>query len=197
MNSSYSAPAGFELVELARKLANLIRPGRVHEVRYNPPAVRVEVGNLITAWLPPLAERAGNNRSWDALEVGEQVIVLSPSGDLAQGWVLPAGYTDTSPAPSDDPDKKVYQFKDGAVIEYDRKQHHLKAVLPAGSTTELVSTGGIEITGDLTVNGAIKATEDISDHTRSMQADRGIYNSHTHNGVSAGPSSTGTTGQSQ
>ncbi|MCW7554444.1 phage baseplate assembly protein V [Endozoicomonas gorgoniicola] len=61
----------FELVELARKLANLARPGRVQAVRYDPPAVRVEIGDLVTAWLPPLVARAGNNRSWDMPEVSE------------------------------------------------------------------------------------------------------------------------------
>lgn len=197
MNNLYSAPAGFELVELARKLANLIRPGTVHEVRYEPFAVRVMIGQLVTAWLPPLVARAGHNRCWDALEVGEQVLVLCPCGDPAQGWVLPAGFSERYPAPSADPDKTVHQFKDGALIEYDRKHHHLKAVLPDGATTELVSSGGIEMTGNLTVNGHITATKDITDNTRSMAADRAIYNSHQHAGVTAGKSSTGTTGQSQ
>ena len=187
----------FELVELARKLANLIRPGRVQAVRYDPPAVRVEIGDLITAWLPPLVARAGNNRSWDMLEVGEQVVVLSPSGDFAQGWVLPAGYTTSSPAPSADPDKKIYTFPDGAWLEYDRKRQHLKAILPDGATTELKSTGGIELVGDLKVNGNITATQDITDKTRSMQADRAIYNRHKHSGVASGQSTTQTTGQQQ
>ncbi|MCW7552594.1 phage baseplate assembly protein V [Endozoicomonas gorgoniicola] len=193
----------FELVELARKLANLVRPGRVQAVRYDPPAVRVEIGDLVTAWLPPLVARAGNNRSWDMPEVGEQVVVLSPSGNFAQGWVLPAGYTASNPAPSVDPDKKIYTFPDGAWLEYDRKRHHLKAVLPDGATTELKSTGGIEFTGDLRVNGNITATQnitatgDITDQTRSMQADRAIYNSHKHSGVASGPSTTQTTGQQQ
>ena len=187
----------FDMVELARQLANLIRPGVVHQVRYSPYAVKVKTGALITQWLPPLVARAGNNRSWNPLEVGEQVLVLSPSGNPAQGWVLPAGYTDSQPAPSVDPDKTVHQFADGAVIEYDRKQHHLKAVLPAGSTTELVSDGGITFTGDLTVNGNIHATKEVSDKTRTMTADRQIYNGHTHSGVMGGPSNTGTTGSAQ
>lgn len=36
------------------------------------------------------------------------------------------------------------------------------------------------LTGDLTVNGNITSTKQISDSKRTMSADRAIYNSHTH-----------------
>lgn len=187
----------FELTELMRRVANMIRPGAVHEVRHKPYAVRVKIGDLVTGWLTPLVERAGSNQSWDPLEAGEQVIVLSPDGNLSQGWIVPAGYTAQHPQPDQNPDKTVYQYSDGARIEYDRKQHSLKAILPAGATTELVSTGGVSITGNLTVNGNINSTKDITDKTRSMSADRDIYNSHIHGGVQPGPNNTGSTGQQQ
>ncbi len=74
-------------------------------------------------------------------------------------------------------------YADGAVIEYDRETHQLNAVLPDGATTELVSDGGVTIIGDVIVTGNIKATGEVIDHTRSMKADRDIYNSHTHSGV--------------
>ncbi|WP_165773595.1 hypothetical protein [Zooshikella ganghwensis] len=52
----------------------------------------------------------------------------------------------------------------------------------------IVAKGGVTITGNLTVNGNIKATQEIADHQRDMSADRAIYNSHmdTHHN-SAGP----------
>ncbi|MCX4025030.1 hypothetical protein [Spartinivicinus marinus] len=34
--------------------------------------------------------------------------------------------------------------------------------------------------GDLFVDGNIKASQEITDHTRSMQGDRDIYNGHGH-----------------
>ncbi|AMO58113.1 phage baseplate assembly protein [Endozoicomonas montiporae CL-33] len=187
----------FDVVELARQLANVVRPGIVVEVDHRQAKVRVQTGKLKTQWLPWLTLRAGNNRNWQPLEVGEQVILLCPCGDPAQAWVLGSGYQENLPALSSDPDKEIYRFSDGAHFEYDRKNHHLKVQLPSGSTTELVSTGGIDFTGDLTVNGNITATQDITDHTRSMQADRDIYNSHKHSGVASGPANTGTTGQQQ
>jgi len=80
-------------------------------------------------------------------------------------------------------------YSDGSVIEYDRGAHKLKADLVTGATTELVSTGGVAITGDVTVTGNITATMHITDGTRSMAADRGIYNDHTHSGDSGGTTS--------
>ena len=117
--------SNYELTEALRKLANMICPGVVQSVKHSPYAVKVSIGQLVTAWLPVMVNRAGTNKSWDPLEEGEQVLVLSPDGDLAQGWVLPAGYSQQHPAPESSGDKKHYVFADGARVEYDRKNHHL------------------------------------------------------------------------
>ena len=186
------------LEDLERRLSNLLRVGVIQNNGDEPAdRVRVTIGDLHTAPLPWLTQRAGTDRTWWKPEDGEQVLVLSPSGDLAQGMVLPALYRNDRPAPVTDPHKRVTVFSDGAWIEYDRNTQHLKGVLPEGATTELVSSGGITVTGDLLVNGNITSTKDITDKTRSMAADRGIYNGHSHPGVMAGPDSTGAAGSKQ
>lgn len=56
-------------------------------------------------------------------------------------------------------------------------------VFPGGTTfdTPLATfTGDVHILGNEKVDGNIKADGEIDDHTRSMQLDRDIYNSHTH-----------------
>jgi len=118
--------------------------------------------------------------------VGEQVVVLSPSGDMAQGVVIGSIYQQQYPATPSDKNIHRTQYSDGAVIEYNRNNHALRLVLPAGATVSLVSEGGVTIKGDVLVDGNIKSTKDITDKTRSMKADREIYNRHTHAGITRG-----------
>ncbi len=189
----------FEITELHRRLANLVMLGKVVEADYGHviPKLKVNIGELQTAWLPMLTQRAGNDVSWWPLEVGEQVVVLSPSGDLTQGVVLGAINQKSVPAIADHNSVHRMIYADGAVIEYDRETHQLNAVLPDGATTELVSDGGVTIIGDVIVTGNIKATGEVIDHMRSMKADRDIYNSHTHSGVKTGPGTTAVPNQTQ
>lgn len=178
----------FDLVELERRLSNLIRLGKVDQVNYGiiPPKARIWVGDdakqtgFLTEWLPWFGLSAGEDRSCDPLDVGEQVMIISPSGELNQGVILAGIFQTAHPYPVTSPDKRSTTYKDGAVIEYDRELHHLKAILPDGATTELISTGGVAITGDVHVDGNITSTKDITDKVRSMQADRDIYNGHDH-----------------
>ena len=204
----------FRLVELARRLANVIRPGVIAEVDYRGELVRVRFAEAppplprgegrgagraaITDWLPWMTSRAGGDASWWAPEVGEQVLLLSPSGDLANAVALPALYSTARPAPSNDPDKRLVRYSDGAEIEYDRANHRLRAVLPMGGAAEITAPDGVTVTGDLTVTGGVDATGDItadgnieadgnveaggevSDSRSSMRAMRTTYNGHVH-----------------
>ena len=74
---------------------------KVIEVDYNGsiPKAKVVVGEITSAWLPMMVSRAGNDRSWWPLEIGEQVVVLSPSGELTQGVVLGSINQQSIPAP--------------------------------------------------------------------------------------------------
>lgn len=108
------------LAELERRLANLARIGTIAEADHAAARVRVAIGEILTGWLPWLAHRAGGDRAWWAPEVGEQVLVVSPGGDLAQGIVCPSLYSATSPAPADSPDIRREVYGDGLVIEHDR-----------------------------------------------------------------------------
>ena len=172
----------FEITELQRRLSNLVRLGRVADIDYRGviPKVRVRIDPLTTAWLPLMSVRAGPDQSWWPVEIDEQVMVLSPSGELNQGIVLGSICQQRFPAVGNSIDIHRMTYADGAVIEYDRAAHHLQAVLPGGATTTLISDGGVSIVGDVHVTGNITASGDITDHTRSMESDRAIYNGHQH-----------------
>lgn len=131
----------FAITELDRRVASLIRFGTVSEADYDQARVRVSMGEAESHWLPWLTMRAGGDRTWWAPEVGEQVLVLAPSGELAQGVVLGSLYQSAHPAPASSPDVDRREYKDGAVLEYNRKTHHLKAVIPG--STELETQGNI------------------------------------------------------
>ncbi len=195
----------FLLVDLMRRVANIVRLGTVEEVDGGTARARVrygggdEGGTALSAWLPWVTTRAGRDRNWWPPEAGEQVLILAPSGDLAKGIVVAGVYRREHPAPESDPNKHAIHYADGAVIEYDRSAHRLKAVLPAGGTAELTADGGVTITGDVMISGdlevsgdaevtgSVSAGSDVSDDTGSMDEMRSSYNQHRHTPNSGSP----------
>jgi phage baseplate assembly protein V len=122
--------------ELERRLSNTIRPGTVLEADYAKARLRVTMGDNTSAWLPWLTSRAGEDRTWHAPEVGEQVIVIAPGGELSAGYVMPGGvYKNDYPANADKAEISRTTYKDGAILEYDREAHTHLLQLPEGSAT--------------------------------------------------------------
>jgi len=152
----------FLLAELDRKAEQAVRIGRVAALDAGAARVRVAIGDLTTAWLPWLAARAGADRAWSAPEPGEQVVVLTPAGRGEQAVVLAGLYADAHPAPADAATVHRMVYADGAVIEYDRAAHALRALLPGGGTARIEAPGGVTIVGDLTVAGRIDAAGDVT-----------------------------------
>lgn len=76
---------GFAFSEVVRKLANLIRIGKITEI--DGANVKVKIGKVITGWLP-IVSQAGDTGIWTPISLNEQVIVFSPYGESAQAFVL-------------------------------------------------------------------------------------------------------------
>lgn len=123
------------IVELTRRLENLVRIGTVVEVdtKQNPPVCRVQTGEITTDWRPWVAQRAGSARKWWAPTKDEQVILVSPSGDLASAMVFCSLYSAQNPPPDDHETRDRTIYPDGTVIEYDPEAHQLKADLNSSS----------------------------------------------------------------
>lgn len=124
--------------ELERQLANLIRIGRVKSVQYDPPAVKLSIGDLETDWLPWSTSRAGGTRSWTAPTVGEQRMLFSPYGDMGQAVIGPAIYQDDYPAPATSGDQEHVVFPDGSSVDYNSATNTL-TVSVAGSGKVIVN----------------------------------------------------------
>lgn len=147
------------LADLARRVANMIRLGTVAEVDHAAKRCTVKTGNLLTAPLPWAVHRAGNARTKWAPSQGEQVILLSPSGDPAAAIALPGLYSDRFPCPEGGDNAQVTVHPDGARIAYDPDTHQLDAVLPDGGKANVIAPGGLHITGDITITGKLHATD--------------------------------------
>ena len=108
---------GFNANDLARRIANLIRLGTIKEVDYQKAKARVQIGNLLTDWLPWVTGCAGQSVNWCPIESGEQVIVLATTGDLCQGVILGSLYRCNAPSSS----STLYttHYRDGSVISFD------------------------------------------------------------------------------
>lgn len=182
-----------ELSDLKRRFENTVRIGVIAETDYAEARVRVAIGSLHTTWLPWLTSRAGRDRTWHAPEVGEQVVVISPSGDLAQGVVLAAIFYNEYPANAAQPTVHRTIYADGAVIEYDRAAGKLSAsgLRSAAITASgdiLLKAAAITLDGPVTTTATLQSAGDISDLNSahgSLDSLRQAYNAHTH--ICSGP----------
>lgn len=149
-----------ELTELTRRLDNLIRIGTVSAIDLSGtiPLCRVLSGNLETDWLVWAVARAGSARSSHAPSLGEQVIVLSPSGELGAGLVIACLNSDHFPAPDHHPTRNRTVYPDGAVIEYDPDTGGLLAsgmqtAHIVAATRVVIDCPATDLTGNLSVQG--------------------------------------------
>jgi phage baseplate assembly protein V len=75
----------FAFSDLCRRVANLIRIGKIAEI--DGAQVKVQIGKVKTNWLP-IVSIAGNTNVWIPIAVDEQVAVISPYGEMAQSFVI-------------------------------------------------------------------------------------------------------------
>lgn len=145
--------------DINRRLENLIRFGTIKTV--NPskpiPLVTVDLDDIVTPEIRFFNARSGKDSTWDPPSDGEEVIVVSPCGDIGPTSVVFYGlYNNEHPAPSDDLNKKIRVFADGCVIAYDVAAHQLSAILPSGGKAIVTADGGVTVNGDTTINGNLQ-----------------------------------------
>ncbi|WP_306168626.1 phage baseplate assembly protein V [Halomonas sp. MMSF_3323] len=137
----------WQLSDLRRRLANIVRPGVIDQLDTGNARVRVRAGEVLTGWLPWMTTRAMNDRSWWAPEPGEQVIVLSPSGELTNGYVLPAVFQQEAPPPASSKTTHAVEYADGTRVSHDRAASAYSVEVPAGGRITL-KVGGSSLVID-------------------------------------------------
>ena len=156
------------IADIIRRLESLIKIGVIHAVDYQQARARVQSGQIISDWLPFLTLRTGTTVTWSPPTVGEQCLLLAPSGVLNTGVVITGIYLKNQ-SPSKSPDEHVIQFADSAVIKYNQKTHALTASGIAtaqieasqsvtADTPQVNCTGNVHISGNVTVDGDVIAS---------------------------------------
>ncbi len=131
----------FEAEQNDRRIARIAQMGIVEEVKYsNPPNARVRVGELLTGWLRLGTRRAGDaHESW-AYSVGEEVLVIATSGNLAQGVIVCALANGANVAAAAAGKFKT-TYPGGVIIEV------------SGGAVNITAPGNVNVTGDVIANG--------------------------------------------
>lgn len=170
--------------ELLRLIHNIARLGTIAAVDHGRARVRVRAGELLTAWLPWIEQRAGTTRTWNPPTEGEQVLLISPGGDPAAAVVITGLYRQTHPAPAVSGNVWHVVMPDGAVIEYDHAAQHLSANLPGSA--EVTAAGGITLNADTVINGSLVINGSDVTHNGTN-----IGDTHKHTGVVPGGGQSG------
>ena len=148
---------GYALSDLAKRLSNIIRIGAIFEINVQTAKARVKIGELETDFLPWANSNSGSNNSWNPPEIDEQVIILSPSGDLSQAVILPSLYKNN--ASDSDQNIKSITYQDGSKISFNVSSGTLDLDLKGDVAIKVVGNANIE--GDnINITGSSNITLD-------------------------------------
>ncbi|WP_273758990.1 phage baseplate assembly protein V [Bartonella sp. AU55XJBT] len=136
-----------EITDLKRRVANMVVVGKISHVDHKNARYRVKSGHLISDWIPDTQTRAGKTCSYEGRDIGEQVVVVSSSGDLSQGVILGSLHTDANQA-ADKGNIHKTLYPDGTIVEYDDKQNSYTLNLTSGGKFNLTISDGVSIKGD-------------------------------------------------
>lgn len=187
--------------DILRQLANLIRFGTVQAVAGK--RVQVKIGGLLTRPIAWVSARAGKTKSWSPPDIGEQVVVLSPNGDLGAGVAIGGIFCDAYDIPIEaNANTVVMAFGDGTVLLYDQAAHVLKGTLPNGGRVDITAPGGFAFTGNVAIDGTLDVSQ-AATFQQTIHASQAITSdadvkagtisliNHPHGGVKSGTDTSG------
>lgn len=154
--------------DIDRRIGAMIQVGVVAALDEAQARVQVDLDGPITTWIPWATVRAGGDRTWWAPEVGEQVIVLAPSGELSGAFVVGSLYQNAFPEPAASKDIHRTEYADGSSVEFNRATSTLTVDVGSGNViincasatinaadSVTLDTPKTTCTGELTVEGLL------------------------------------------
>ncbi|PZU95567.1 MAG: hypothetical protein DI527_00735 [Chelatococcus sp.] len=179
------------IARIERRVVNGVRHGTVEpgSLDLTNKTVRLRIGGTDEKPLlsPPVryAQHAGKFKLHLPPSDGQQMTLLSPTGDFKQGLAIPFGWGGENPSPSDKDDEAVFTIGstkflvkgDEVFVQRGEQTFHLK---PSGEVhvkgSKIVLDGPVEMpkgftAGDGegaggTINGPLNATKEITSQTR-------------------------------
>lgn len=205
----------YDVEEMHRMLTNMIRVGSIKQVDIGNKRVRVTVAGCVTDWIPWGTARAGKTRNWSPPNIGEQIILFSPFGDMTQAVAGPSIYQDDFDAPADSADRETILFADGSTIDYNSATNTYNLTVTGSGNVNIncvnatitavdkvtIDTPETMVTGNLTVSKSfqmgtetgtttLKGNVEITGGTLTHNG-KNVGSTHTHSGVQTGGGSTG------
>ncbi|MBC3479952.1 phage baseplate assembly protein V [Pseudomonas sp. SWRI77] len=139
----------YPLAQLDRMMAGLVIPCYVVGVDLVAGKVRVsDGGDWTSAWVRWHALAAGKARHWRAPSMDEQGVLVSPSGEPAQGTFVPGLYGNAGAQPDNRDHVEVWRFDDGGSLVYDWAAKSYTIKLPTGTVNIEVGSSKATITDD-------------------------------------------------
>ncbi len=164
------------LVELERKVSeqerrnrNRKRTGVIEQVDPAKGLARVKIADgdrpYLSPWVPWKEVSAGGTTSHIPPTVGQQVDIVSESGDMTDGVIDFSTHSNANPRPHDGPE----------------------AVIVHGGTRIVIGDGEVEITANVKINGDLAVEGSSVTHNGTN-----IGDTHVHGGVAPGAADTST-----
>jgi len=168
-----------EVEDLRKRLQLIIRLGYVYKINDKNNLVKIKHGELETPFIKWFAQSSGRVSHYRCPTVGEQAIILNyGAGDTGTQSIALIGIDSKKfPFPTDKPSEVVTAYGDKCAEIWDMDAGTL--TLKAETLIKLDSQV-VRATNNVHADKDIHADGEVSDKTRTMQADRLIYNSHKH-----------------
>lgn len=180
--------------ENQRRLHNIATIGTVTHINADSALMRLAVGENVTDWVNIPSIAAGSISVWHCPSIGEQYLLVSPSGELANAIPVISLYSEHNPSPSTDPNEIRIRYNDTDFCSIDvvnsQLTMHISQITNQSSTSIVWDTPSATLTGDLQVNGSIDCGKSIT-AAEEVTANGIKLTAHTHSGVESGGSSTG------
>ena len=173
------------LSEQQRRLHNIATIGTVFDVNPDDQTMRLDVGDNQTDWLPIPALAAGQVRVWRCPSVGEQFLLVSPSGELANAIPVLSLYSNQHPSPSHDPNEIRVRYNDSDFLSIKTDDSKLTLKI-----NDVILDGNLNVTGTVDVAENVLVSGDIYSLGDTVAGGISLQ-SHTHGGVQGGNSTTG------